>query len=680
MMKSSILIIILCSAIIKPENPVIFKGTGISYADKIMVMALAGIVNRDSARLYLRNIYETWSYKQNDEDWEYIYKTKGGAVFDSISSVSQLIDRFGNFIRGGVQYDFNRFYSNFSGQNFNWQAEYAAVIGGLTDRLPVTASMAATYNLTITDSVLVHDAFNTDTSRYVPTKLDNLSLSWNASGLSEEQRYFNIIDWGIKNLLPVCNPGSFYLRELTDFTVKQKMFQVNLAGTEDLNFNSLPEQKAEFLERILLYMQSQNPGNIFHIYGWMRPEPLTQWFATFNASFHETLLGNLSWHTSFPVQDTILQLKSAVDPDTVVLRDKHYIVFIGSEGDASNWVFGLQSGAWVSPGRGNTPFGWGINLHLLSLAPFAAKYYYETATTNDGFVSVTSPLGYAYPDLWTAAALPSGHDESRRLLQKFKLKEIYGYKHYAPSGLITYRGRTISNSFNFVKYGQFQKNIGADITFIFDPFLATQLPNVTYGSLLFNHVNDGTFYGDVTNIPAVVQRIKNALSGKSKPYFYLAGYQRMRHNNGAFINSPGSSDITPQKLDQLAQALYADPVIGNQIEIVTPQYFSALLRKKMGLTDISENDSYENPSFQLGSYPNPFNASAKIYILIPEGGIVSLDIFSAAGEKIKTVAAGYTEPGYHEYTFDSYGLSSGVYFIRLMCSGTVRYSKIVLMK
>lgn len=675
-----ILTIILLNIFIKAENPVLFKGTGLSYSDKMLVMGLAGIVNRDSARLYLWNVYETWSFKQTDETWGDLYQERGGVVFDTLSSVAQLVNRFRSFIAGGVQYDFNRFYSNFSGQNFNWQAEYAALIGGLSNRLPVTASMALTYNLNMTDSVLIHDSFNSDSSRYIPCRLDNASHQWNAAGLTEEQRYFSIIDWGIKNLLPLCNPGKFYIRELTDYTVKEKMFQVNLAGTDDLNFNSLPEQKAEFLERILNYMQSRNPDNIFHIYGWMRPEPLTQWFATFNSSFHETLLGNLSWHTSFSVTDTVLALKSAVNADTVVLRNKFYVVLIGSEGDASNWVVGLQSGAWVSPERGTVPFGWGINLHLLNSAPFIAKYYYETATAKDGFLSVTSPLGYAYPDLWSAAALPNAQAESRELLQKFGLKEIYGYKHYASSGLVVYRGKTISNSFNFVKYGQFQKNIGADISFIFDPFLATQLPNVTYGSLLFNHVNDGTFYGNASDIPAMAQRIKTAVMNKTKPYFYLGGYQRMRHNNSSLINSPGASDITPQKLKQLADILYSDPEIGNDIEIVTPQYFSALLRIKLGLTDIEPREINTVEGFELSGYPNPFNSSSKIRVKMFETGEAGITVYSISGEPVITLHKGDLEKGTHEFEFNAPWLSSGVYIL-VVKSGLIRKSlKLTLLK
>lgn len=678
--KLALLLFLFCTHIYA-ENPVLFRGSGLAYADKMLVMTLAGIVNRDSARLYLWNVYETWSFKNTDETWGDIYRQRGGVVFDTISTVSQLINRFRGSIIGGVVYDFNRFYGNFTGQNFNWQAEYASLIGGLTNRLPVTATLASAYNLSVTDSVFVHDIFDGDSSRYLPARLESALHTWNNPALTEEQRYLTLIDWGIGNILPLCNPAKFYIREITDFTVKERMFQVNLAGTEDLNFNSLPSAKAELLERLLVYMQGKNPADIFHIYGWMRPEPLTQWFATYNASFHETLLGNLSWHTSFPDSGEPLTLKSKINGDTVQVRDKFYLLLLSSEGDASNWVAGLQSGAWVSSDRGAVPFGWGINLHLLSLAPFIARYYYDTATENDGFISVTSPLGYAYPDLWTASALPSAHAASGNLMQKFSLKEIYGYKHYASSGSVIYRGRTINNSFNFQKYGQFQKNIGAEITFIFDPLLATQLPNQNYGSLLFNHVNDGTFYGNSTDIPAMAARIKTAVQNKTKPYFYLAGYQRMRHNTASLINSPGSADITPQKLKQLYDILKADPDIGADVVFVTPQYFSSLLRKKLGLTDVALSNGLSVQDYSLLNYPNPFNSSTRIQVEIPEGGFAELLIYSVTGELKEVVHRGELEQGRHYMDLNAAGYTSGIYIAVLKTSaGVKKTAKLLLMK
>ena len=176
------------------------------------------------------------------------------------------------------------------------------------------------------------------------------------------------------------------------------------------------------------------------------------------------MLGNLSWRSSFPASNVSLAPPSIVNKDNIQVRDRYYLIFIGTEGDALNWNFGFRSGAWLSSQRGIVPVNWGWNFHMLNECPFVAQHYFQTATPNDGFMSVTSPLGYAYPDLWGNDVWNSAASDSRNLMNHFSVDKIYGYKHYAGSGTMVYRGKTINNSFNFVKYGQFQAAIQSPLT------------------------------------------------------------------------------------------------------------------------------------------------------------------------------------------------------------------------
>lgn len=663
-------------------NAVIYNGSGASTQDKLLAMTLAGIVNRDSAKLYLLNVYETWSYNQTDEKWRDLYQSRGNVVFENIQSIAQLIDKFRHLISGGISYDPNRTYSNFSGQSFRWQAEYAALIGGLTDRLPVTTSMATQYNLTLVDSVLIHDSFDGDSSIWVTGRIESSANEWNNTSLTEEKRYLTMLNWGVEKLLPRCNPSKFYIREITDFTVQKKMFQVNLAGTNSLDLNSMPVEKADILENVLIFLQSKNPTTIFHIYGWIRPEPMTQWFAFFGSSFHETLLGNLSWHSSFPVLQTEYYPKSKVNPDTVNLENKYYILFVGSEGDASNWVIGFQSGAWLSAQRGNVPIGWGWNFHLLNECPFIASYYYDTATKNDGFLTVTSPLGYAYPDLWQSDVWQGAIDSTKYLIQKFNVEDFYGYKHYAGSGIMTYRGKTISNSFNFTKYGQFQSAIGAKLTMLFDPQLASQVPITHFGTLMLNHVNDGSFYGDASDLTAMANRIITNIKKQNKPGFLLAGYQRFRQDEFSSRPSPSSSDVSIPRLIQVVNLIKADPEIGSFVEVVTPEMFSVLMHKK--LTGIEEETSQNPKEFVLHqNYPNPFNPATTINYNLPLGGFVSLKVYDMLGKEVAVLVNEVKSPGNHFVQFNSNshsGLPSGVYIYKLFTENYTASRKMLLLK
>ena len=316
----------------------VYNGTGQSTDNKLIALTLAGIVNRDAPRLYLRNVYETWSWSETDEQWEEIYKTRGGVKFTVTNDINALVQVFKPFLKGKITYNPGLTYSNFTGQSFRWQAEAAAMLGGLTDCIPVVSGNTS-INIAGADLVDVPDHFNGLSTIQVSARLEDASHPWNNAALTQEQRYFAWLDWAMDVLMPRTNPTRFYLREITDWTVGQRMFQLNLAGTEDLRFTSLSDEKAAKIERVMNYMKSKRPSEIFHVFGWMRPEPLTQWVSAYGGSFHETLLGNLSWHHVFPAPATKTRRASVVFPADITLENKHYVLFLGSEGDAGRSPF-----------------------------------------------------------------------------------------------------------------------------------------------------------------------------------------------------------------------------------------------------------------------------------------------------------------------------------------------------
>lgn len=561
-------------------DAVVYNGTGQSAENKIIAMTIAGIVNRDAPRLYLRNVYETWSYSETDETWESLYKTTGAVNFTVISDINQLVQTFKSFLKGAITYDISLTYSNFIGQSFRWQAEAAAMLGGLTDCIPLPSTNTA-IDINKPSMIDVPDFFNGQQTVQVSAKLELTTHAWNNSSLSQEQRYFAWLDWAMDNLLPRCNSSKFYLREITDWAVNQRMFQMNLAGTEDLRFTSLSDEKAAKIERVMNYLKAKRPNEIFHVYGWMRPEPLVQWISAYGGSFHETLLSNLSWHHVFPVDTNLIYLRPAnQNLSNIQLENKYYVLFIASEGDAGNWNIGFQGGAWQSTTRGQIPLAWGFNLQMFEEFPFVAQYYFQTATENDGFMAVSTPLGYAYPDVFPTTYLPDAKAKTSTLMDKFKINSVYAYKHYNGAGTSQYRGITISNNFDFAKLGAFAQQTNAQLTLLFDPKLNTQTAYTNYGGLLYNHVNDDTFYADFSNLTTAKDRIVSKLNGKSKPRFLMAGYQRLRFDNASLA----TNDITLPRLKMLMESIKADASIGADVEFVTPEKFTWLLRKSLGLS------------------------------------------------------------------------------------------------
>ncbi|MCX6161389.1 MAG: T9SS type A sorting domain-containing protein [Ignavibacteriae bacterium] len=64
--------------------------------------------------------------------------------------------------------------------------------------------------------------------------------------------------------------------------------------------------------------------------------------------------------------------------------------------------------------------------------------------------------------------------------------------------------------------------------------------------------------------------------------------------------------------------------------------------------------------------PNPFNAQTEISYYIPGNGTVKLEVFDLRGRLIKSIYNGNQNNGTYRYIFDAGGLSSGIYFYRLI--------------
>ena len=76
------------------------------------------------------------------------------------------------------------------------------------------------------------------------------------------------------------------------------------------------------------------------------------------------------------------------------------------------------------------------------------------------------------------------------------------------------------------------------------------------------------------------------------------------------------------------------------------------------------------------NYPNPFNPGTKIQFTLPNQSLVSVFIYNAQGSLVrklisqKTYAGGQTELAWDGKNDHGFGVSSGVYFYRLMTFDT----------
>jgi hypothetical protein len=66
------------------------------------------------------------------------------------------------------------------------------------------------------------------------------------------------------------------------------------------------------------------------------------------------------------------------------------------------------------------------------------------------------------------------------------------------------------------------------------------------------------------------------------------------------------------------------------------------------------------------NYPNPFNPSTHIQVSLRDAGRVTLEVYNALGQKITTLVNRDMVAGVHTVNFDGTGLSSGIYFYKVV--------------
>ena len=100
-----------------------------------------------------------------------------------------------------------------------------------------------------------------------------------------------------------------------------------------------------------------------------------------------------------------------------------------------------------------------------------------------------------------------------------------------------------------------------------------------------------------------------------------------------------------------------------------------LKRMAQFATNVGTGGELPSSFFLYQNHPNPFNPTTIISYYLPLDGTVALKIYDPLGREVRTLVSGREAAGYHETKFDGKGLTSGVYFYRVMVTpstGTAR--------
>ncbi len=100
---------------------------------------------------------------------------------------------------------------------------------------------------------------------------------------------------------------------------------------------------------------------------------------------------------------------------------------------------------------------------------------------------------------------------------------------------------------------------------------------------------------------------------------------------------------------------------------------------------VTNRQLLESTAFALTNQPNPFNPTTQIAYQLPEMGDVSLIIYNALGQEVRTLVQGVQAAGQYRIAWDGndaqgHTVSSGIYISKLEFNGQVQINRMTLLK
>ena len=93
-----------------------------------------------------------------------------------------------------------------------------------------------------------------------------------------------------------------------------------------------------------------------------------------------------------------------------------------------------------------------------------------------------------------------------------------------------------------------------------------------------------------------------------------------------------------------------------------------------------EENNVSRPFTLMQNSPNPFNPVTTIQFTLPDAGIVSIDVYNMAGQKVDTIADEFMSAGSHSVMWNASGFSAGVYFCTVKTAHSSKSMKMTLLK
>ncbi len=147
-------------------------------------------------------------------------------------------------------------------------------------------------------------------------------------------------------------------------------------------------------------------------------------------------------------------------------------------------------------------------------------------------------------------------------------------------------------------------------------------------------------------------------------------------NNFISIDTTGANDtlFVDNSIQDTLNYTYRIFAFNNDTTSTFSNYATANI-----ITSVKRNDIIKKYKL-FQNYPNPFNPTTNISYQIPKYGYVSLKLFNALGQKVKTLVSKFQNMGSYSMKLDASDLPSGIYFYRLKINRFSSVKKLVLIR
>jgi len=106
-----------------------------------------------------------------------------------------------------------------------------------------------------------------------------------------------------------------------------------------------------------------------------------------------------------------------------------------------------------------------------------------------------------------------------------------------------------------------------------------------------------------------------------------------------------------------------------------------IYKVEKGTTGVWEHTGTFIAGYALkANYPNPFNPSTKLDVVMKDAGVADLRVYDMRGAEVAVLNSSYLPAGEHSFTFNGANLAAGVYIARFQVNGAMYTQNMTLIK